>query len=148
MEKHVTSLELSKKLKELGVPQKSQFYWTQGTDEYGNYVDHWYVVFHPNGVSSEALAKGWIVSAFLASELGDMLPSEINIPFKNGKPRASNSKLKSYFGNGTEEGYYPVMYTKVGQEYIWIVGENEVEARAKMLIHLIEQKLLDVNSLK
>ena len=70
IETKVTSLELSKRLKELGIPQISEFYWWTdrygvGTDNNLNVQDH--IPDNPK--------DGWrYCSAFLAEELGELLP--------------------------------------------------------------------------
>lgn len=62
---HVTSLELSKRLKALGVPQVSEFYWVEVWDQdKGNYWD-----------IRQGDERG--VSAFLASEILEQIPYEI-----------------------------------------------------------------------
>lgn len=70
--KHVTSLEVSKKLKDLGVKQDSFFYWHDGKLTWVGKVISWgyQESFEPNKKS---------ISAFLVSELGEMLPSEQEI---------------------------------------------------------------------
>lgn len=75
----VTSLELSKKLKELGVEQKSQFYWStiygpatiESIDTLNETVsggDGWTFL-------EEGLARGHVCSAFTATELMEMMPT-------------------------------------------------------------------------
>ena len=67
IEQQVTSLQISQRLKELGVPQESFFSWSTLDNEliYG-------------GVKSEIL-----ISAFTVAELGEMLPSNISC-YKTG----------------------------------------------------------------
>lgn len=62
---HVTSLKLSMKLKELGVKQKSLFYWID------NYCDEKYfsIVDYIN-----LNVTTWYASAFTSSELEELLP--------------------------------------------------------------------------
>src|SRR3990167_3436279 len=114
LEQQVTSLELSKKLKELGVKQESLFYWYQA----GN--GHIFVAYR-----DDSFTKG-IASAFTASELGEMLPRYCEVTFKN---RAEDRKKIRWNCDGnfneTEEA-------------------TEADARAKMLIYLIENKLLNL----
>lgn len=63
---NLTNLELSKKLKEIGVKQKSIFSW-------GNLEgDTWYLALRGSCVGNS------ILSAFLASELLMMLPSKLH----------------------------------------------------------------------
>lgn len=73
IEKHFTSLELSKKLKELGVPQKSEFYWLRGADpKEGIWTIVHKQIMEVGGYDERNLPT----SAFLSSELGEMLPHE------------------------------------------------------------------------
>lgn len=66
LEQQVTNLELSKKLKELGVKQESLFYWGNTIGQLDQ--DCWRVYFFKDDdVSME------YVSAFTVAELGEML---------------------------------------------------------------------------
>lgn len=68
---HVTSLELSRRLKELKVPQTSQFYWYACPDNLicgrPNYVE----------LGKKEVAERVVYSAYIASELGELLPYKI-----------------------------------------------------------------------
>ena len=77
MNNHVTSLELSKKLKAVRIEQKSEFYWRPQT-EYGRTEYHLYRngEFFEEGHNTFGRNPG-DYSAFLASELLEMLPREI-----------------------------------------------------------------------
>jgi len=76
IEKQVASLELSKKLKELGVKQESLFWWVELKD------DKWGIVFKTdigfyfkNGAGYRYKDYGnTSFSAFTVAELGEMLP--------------------------------------------------------------------------
>jgi hypothetical protein len=70
MEKHVTSLEVSKRLKALGVKQESEFYWVESQ------INHKWVIERKEMVRLEIFGDS-ATSAFLASELGEMLPATI-----------------------------------------------------------------------
>src|SRR5690349_9135558 len=65
IEEHVTSLELSRRLKELGVPQESLWYWTD-------------VSGHLRWYKNQRIRHDLHSSAFLASELGLLLPQELD----------------------------------------------------------------------
>ncbi len=111
LEDQVTNLELSKKLKELGVKQESLFVW------YG--LPFWIPVLD-TFKNKDGLE---LYSAFTVAELGEMLPHHVT----------STKSINNYwysdwqFNNGTEH-----------------VEESDKEAdvRAKMLIYLIENKLI------
>lgn len=143
LEDQVTSLELSKKLKELGVKQESYFYWVyrparkksklnclDGTKESYTIQDltpKWHKKCQTNGILKGASKEymNWIksfqfYSAFTVAELGEMLPIGV-------------SSRKSYTG-----GDFMVKYKTVYKR-----ADTEVNARAKFLIYLLENKSLN-----
>lgn len=68
MEDHVTSLSVSKKLKDAGIPQESLFYWVHFIgDSLGNGACN--IVVHKDDKSIPDLSCERIASAFLATEL-------------------------------------------------------------------------------
>lgn len=122
----VTSLELSKRLTELGVKQESIFYWNV-----------WYVHGAFRNADLERSRMGYEnnktlscrnYSAFTASELGEMLPV-----FSSGYNELSIEKsniekwIVKYECSRTREASFS--------------DGNLCNALAKMLIHLIENKL-------
>ena len=126
MHEQVTSLALSKKLKEVGVTQESQFYWSV------LYRPAWEVIYlHdltiPQRKSIKSGTDG-IISAFTVAELGEWLPEEC-YSIKYSDDRTS----KPVWGCTNRNHNYPV------QE-----ADTEADARAKMLIYLVEQGLLKV----
>lgn len=118
IENHVIFLELSIRLAELGVKQESLFYWHNkkiacpSFQEYNFVPDNFY-------------------SAFLSSELGDMLPPYV----ANG-----NYQLRFY---KFEESYACDYEDKEGGCFCFADTEapTEADCRAKTLIYLIQQKL-------
>jgi len=115
LENQVTSLKLSKKLKKLGVKQESLFYWVNGKlflkDKDDLVNEH--------------------ISAFTASELGERLPMEL--------PEDNDYVFETLCLSGSwVVQYNPHLHRKkvFGQ-----VAKTEANARAKMLIYLIENKL-------
>lgn len=114
IEKQVTSLELSKRLKELGVEQESLFWWVNYDYPLGVRDDLWNVQGNHVGYKE-------YYSAFTVAELGEMLPEGI---------RSSKYQRKWICKKGhTRNTYY---------EY----ADTEADARAKMLIYLLENKLI------
>jgi hypothetical protein len=118
-EKQVCSLELSQKLKELEVKQKSYFYWRDDgftlTDKKEDY--------HPD--------FKWY-SAFTVAELGEMLPKEINGYY-----------LKIHYMQGLVA--WRIHYVKPnGSDAFHEDATTEADARAAMLVYLIENSLISV----
>ena len=120
LEQQVTSLELSCKLKDLGVPQEAVFYWTA----YSEPMDE-----PCRGSFGLELKQGkGEVAAFTCSELGEMLP----------------------------EGYHSWQMTGLNPKHPdrWACSEpmatdletafsnTEADARAKMLVYLIEKGIV------
>ena len=121
LKQQVTSLELSKKLKELGVEQNSYFAWVLNNCD-ANIWDEtmWESYDGPN--KPEILA-----CAFTVAELGEMLPLEkcfIDIQ-----------------GNEEDSWYFHVKDDRGFQMFVED-AETEANARAKMLIYLLENKLI------
>lgn len=122
IERQVCNLELSKRIEELGVKQESYFYWCKiiGTDK-------WEInKFSEDG---EDQIKSWLtdeiaLSAFTVSELGEILPIGIEC-YKR------------------EKDDYVVTYSISNYNYKQINDKNEADARAKMLIYLIENGLIN-----
>src|SRR5690348_3634715 len=119
IEKQVCSLELSKRLKELNFEQKSIFVW-----EYFN--ENCYAVkFIPHAVVPNDHNPYELYSGFSVAELGEMLPDccfswKVNVDPKwlcsDDEPIVENSH----------------------RDY------KEADARAKMLIYLLENKLMEL----
>jgi len=117
MKTHVTNLELSKRLKELGFPQKSEFYHYSRHIHYGKL----------QAITDEAQT-----SAYLASELGEWLPQ-----FPEGE-------LVDIVPTLTIGHKWRVDLTDEGT---LCVEDNECNARAKMLIHLAEKGIINPKEL-
>lgn len=143
IESQVTSLELSKKLKELGVKQESLWYWTRikislnkkimESEEFTisckeNYDHIGYDSVYVTGCSEcnygDKISE--IYSAFTASELLELLPE--NYKF------VKQSDQWHVITNGC---------LKCTLEDTLTFCENLSNACAKMLIHLIENNLLE-----
>ena len=120
LEDQVCSLGLAKRLKELGVKQESYFFYEWYSDD-----------------SHRLTCKcEWIhvqttkISAFTSAELGEMLPDFI---IKDGCDCYIKSQKK-----GDEYKIYIDGLVKVSIFF----DKNEADARAKMLIYLIENGLI------
>lgn len=139
LESQVCSLELAKKLKELGVKQKSVFYWTRDS-LYGWQLKREGELFE--GSEWEHFECDGDVFAFTVAELGEMLPARIN----GFELRIEKRDL---FPPGEKVGIeWEVAYYELGYEdelrFDKQAADTEADARAKMLIYLIENKIMTV----
>ena len=133
LEQQVCSHELAKRLAELGVRQGSVFWW----------VDR--KLMYIGGRASHAPLQGGI-AAFTVAELGEMLPDEITIPAKNGKPHTHWLRSGRYRGAGHRFWCaYPGGTARTNLEER---AHTEADARAKLLIYLLERKLLSPTELR
>lgn len=124
----VVSLELAKKLKELGVKQESLYLWTLRTEpatlwSLDRYGEKW----------GNNIGEGYDkFSAFTVAELGEMLLDTVQ----------SNA-----YDEEEERLYYVCRLNVEGDwsKYIHITNAaTEADARAKMLIYLIENNLVTI----
>ena len=123
VEKQVTSLEPSKRLKELGLEQDSVWYWVL----LEGYFDYKLVQKGFNSDLSKTIYHA--CSAFTVAELGELLPDWADFTQK-------------HYNSTSKETWYRC-YTK---KRITLIDDfKEADARARMLIHLIENKLMGVN---
>jgi len=129
---HVTSLELSKRLKECGVPQKSVFCWFHGGIDGGAWVLQ----------KDEDEPNGAIASAFLASEIGEMLPEYIRL------------EIGVFYLYITNYSYrWTVMYAPFNEKdsvkpFHGEHGFSLIDAMTKLFIWLIENNHVKVEELK
>lgn len=145
LENQVCSLELAKRLKELGVGKKrgdSLFVWVMdtGTKEYKltSFENPWY------GAVTNYYAAGFdnaacpMYSAFTAAELGALLPIHANGGcLRIGKGDNKSNWFAIYEGNFIEdidEGFLPTVKA--------VYADSMADALASMLIQLLEGKLI------
>jgi hypothetical protein len=126
LEQQVCSHELAKRLAELGVRQESVFWW----------IDR--KLTYTGGRTSHAPLQGG-VAAFTVAELGEMLPDEVIIPSKNGKPHTHWLRFGRYRGAGHRFWCaYPGGTARTNLEER---AHTEADARAQLLISLLEHQL-------
>lgn len=146
LQDQVVSLELSKRLKELGVKQESHFKWCIWDKEdmfYTDEKDRLYTQEQWEDYTDEYNPpESEFYSAFTLAELGELLPYKIVI---DGK--------EYYYREGKQSSYEWVRYTTefdlsgiAHEEQGGIKnGTNRADARAKVLIYLIENKLITLD---
>lgn len=118
---HTTSLELSKKLKEMGVKQESQFKWHWKIDTSRNQITEAEIIYYPQDI-----IKSSMVSAFLSSELGEILISK-----KVGYTQFM-------------EAYSSVYPHELNHESERLLRMLDVESVGKMLAYLLENKIIEL----
>lgn len=141
LKKQCVSLELAKQLKSLNVKQESLYYWNCNTSG-------------PTLWNEDYLnQKEWkhpldIYSAYTASELGEMLPESIPGDVEEIQCRCPNEvklNIRKVWDGGKE--VWRVHYADPMKHHQKancrpILSTNEADARAKMLIYLLENKLI------
>lgn len=123
LEKQVCSLDLARRLKELGAPQESLFY-------------HYFNAGKPTGVivqgyenASDDFRSSKLVAAYTVAELGELLPTNTWAFLIEKTPREEVRLLML----GGQKLDFPLHN---------VFAETEADARAKLLIYLLEQKLI------
>lgn len=122
----VCSLHLAKKLKKLYAPQKSEYCWVRGLYGFG-VIEKW-----------DRRRKHY-TSAYIEEEIFEMSPDYIWIGGSRYElviEDASATEHRIYFSDGTH----------IWEEHI-ITARTAVNARAEMLIHLLEQKIVNPEDL-
>jgi hypothetical protein len=114
LETHLTSLEMSKKLKGFGIKQESEFYWIK---ECGKFTIRPYHSALSSLVYPQDLSECY--SAFLSSELGEMFRKVDNIGDKwddyNKKYIKHRTKyLLHYFWNAERMGTFAIYLLENG----------------------------------
>lgn len=123
LEDQVCSLELAKKLKELGVESPSFFAYFK----LPSYEKEWEVNKQLGNIG---------LPAYTVAELGEMLPDNLCMCGEHPNlfiAKGTQESNKWTIGYSTMERSVTPFYTE----------ENEANARAKMLIYLIENKLIE-----
>lgn len=132
LEDQVVSLKLAKKLKELGVKQDSLVEWRRFHSVTSHYSE-WFL-----GYSDDPLIPDEICAAFTVAELGEILPYEMcdqheDLPYFLTTEKRENPTYWMVYFREEDRG---VLADRVEE------ATTEADARAKMLIYLIENNLL------
>ena len=118
LEEQVCSLDIAKRLKELGVKQESYLWW-----DINGELTHF-----GDGENSDYAVE----RAYSVAELGEMLPEQY-FSFKCHTEVEGDGIWSCAGARMPEFEFYE------GQ---WVTADTEANARAKMLIHLIEQGIV------
>jgi|TARA_Y100000310_G_C20704007_1_gene833010 hypothetical protein len=141
IEQQVCSLEPSIQLKELGVPQESVWYWYRGST-----TDASYSLGDTADVMNNSLIPlvkdQWdAFSAYTVAELGELL-----VNYDIGKiQKVGNKWVIGAVRDRDETDRNGINEYIVKRVDIW--DNSEANARAKMLIYLLENKLIKVEDL-
>lgn len=135
LEEQVVSLELAKKLKELGFAQDSHFYWhnMHGYSELEDFKANNYEDKKKHGELFYSC-----LSAYTTTELGKMLPDIIQT-----EPNELVGTGTTYLTIQHVGAYWEVGYTlsRGDMPFDSVEDKSEADARAKMLIYLKESNL-------
>lgn len=125
LEDQVISLEIAKKLKELGVKQESLWYWFL-LESGGIFIGQEYEV--------KNIDRNFIKSAYTVAELGEMLPMRLRL-------KDYDYWLRTSKGKGNWDARY-VAYHKYESPFCYRQADTEANARGAMLVYLLENKLI------
>lgn len=147
LKNQVCSLELANRLRELGVKQESIF-WHWATDVEEDGLTWWTVVDKEprrgkrvRELSTPDHYRGKI-AAFTVAELGEMLPMSVEA----GKPDWEMPHTL-YFNSGRLSDEWEVCYSNGGSVMNHKERANtEADARAKMLVYLLDNHLVTLPS--
>lgn len=135
LENQVISFELAQKLKELGVQNESQFRWWKGIgSQYLMPTDWSQFNMEPKPSYDTADVREYF-PAYTVAELGEILPYWL--PIKK-RVRTQEWFFVSY---KLTLGWF-LKYENGSQSLYGVTDKSEANARAKMLIYLLENKLV------
>lgn len=128
LENQITSLELSRQLKEAGVETDTHFYWCEFTyyNDERELITDWVL----KDKKQQIKEVGLCFSAFTCSELGELLPiSHLVFTRTVGRHKIIIRNIGKY-----------KLQQKSG---IYFFADTEVECRGKMLLYLVQNKLIN-----
>lgn len=139
LQDQVVSLALAKRLQELGITKTGLFFWVARKDKllergirvFGVAYIHW---FHDLD-DTDSLDNYEIYPAFTVAELGELI-----------KPINQVDDERNYFTFWDQLGMWVAWEQEHGlyENECHICASTEADARAKMLIHLLENKLMEI----
>lgn len=135
LEQQVVSLEIAKKLKSLNVKQESYFWWVETNGTTGLWSEDKRSLV--DSVNEDiVMAHRKYISAFTVAELGELLPDAL-IDDEDGE----NYWIRIF--KIASEWYVGYSHSISSPSNVYVeIADTEADARAKMLIYLIENKLI------
>lgn len=133
LEQHVTSLDLSKRLYELDKTKVGLFQWCFHAITGGH--DYVHLTFDGQGIRNCGV-QYLKIPAFLASELGEIIRSHCN-EWAQGYDDSGCFYHFQYGNRGAG-----CMIPGIGKSFSALDAENEVDARAEFVIHLVEKGIM------
>ena len=127
----VPSLELCKRLKELGFPQEGGWYWIKDEGE-------WIIVFSEDGESYLLEYSGGEGEYFTAKLPEDKVKAPTCRELGEWLPRVIEDYFLEFLPKGKKILDWWVVYRNQNKTKILIPADTEPNARAKMLIWLVE----------
>lgn len=127
----VVSLSLAQKLKQLGVKQESYFWWVRDMFEDKYNLENWRGQY-----AEDMVNKDTYVSAYSVAELGEMLPGN------DGK--CYYQTQKGLMGN---RWFCIRKRMSDDEQLVEFEEKNEADARASMLIYLLENSLINLEDI-
>jgi len=128
LEEQVTSLLISRKLKEIGVPQNSLFHWGRTISTYGLPIGDEYAL--QPALSFLGMTHDY--AAFTVAELGELLP---RCYMSWASPQNGDVK---WWCRRQEQHFVTHEETPI------FTAGTEADARAKMVIYLMEEQPSDI----
>jgi|RhiMethySRZTD1v2_1073278.scaffolds.fasta_scaffold1222281_1 hypothetical protein len=126
LEKQVVNLELSKRLKELGVKQESYFKWVG--------AQLWDETQQSDYESKSTPPRSTCIAAFTVAELGELLP-----PYWMLLKNIDYFRLLWWKASPEDEYQETLMLRKSDYE---LTADTPADCMAKMLIYLVENKFV------
>lgn len=145
-EQQVVSLDLSKKLKELGVPQASRFYWEVPHAQRKVHRGMIPVVNELPGKDNVRNRFFDYYSAFTADELRELLPPSLPL-YKDSLESADLHVTREYNSSTKTINEWCCWYKRQDNGSALIEqfgGSSMTDALANMLIYLLENRLLAI----
>lgn len=142
LEQQVCSLDLAKKLKELGVKQESIINW-QFFPGWGEETGKWELRHYSDFRLSSSGDSDRVCSAFTVAELGEMLPHSVNVGTNTISYWDIRQRKWRNDGNPLYEIYFDSYLGVPEAPQVRLLRDHsEADARATMLVYLLENKLI------